>query len=115
MAEMTIQVFESIEQIAPAEWDELRGPRAFADHRWLRFTERILTGHRPRYLLVRRGERLEAAAVCSVEERFENRALQRHAGWLLRRFPCVRCAVPVSYQPGISTRPDADEARLIPA
>ena len=64
MAEMTVQVFESIEQIAPAEWDELRGPRAFADHRWLRFTERILIGHRPRYLLVRREERLEAAAVC---------------------------------------------------
>src|SRR6266496_2892386 len=104
MADVTVQLLESIEQIAPAEWDDLRGPRAFADHRWLRFAERILIGHRPRYLLVRRGERLEAAAVCSVEEHFENRALQRRAAWLLRRFPCVRCAVPVSYQPGILTR-----------
>ena len=115
MADLTVQVLESIEQTAPAEWDELCGPRAFADHRWLRFTEQILIGHRPRYLLVRRRKRLEAAVVCSIEERFENRVLQRHAGWLLRRFPCVRCAVPVSYQPGILTRPDADEARPIPA
>ena len=115
MADLTVQVLDSIDQIAPAEWDELRGQRAFADHRWLRFAERSLIGQRPRYLLVRRGERLEAAAVCSVERRFEHRALQRHAGWLLRRFSCIRCAVPVSYQPGILIRPDADEPRLIPA
>jgi predicted N-acyltransferase len=115
MADLTVQVLESIEQIAPTEWNELLGSRAFADHRWLRFAERVLIGHRPRYLLVRRGGHLEAAAVCSVEQRFENRALQRHAAWLLRRFPCIRCAVPVSYQPGILTRPEADEARLIPS
>lgn len=115
MADVTVEILDSIEQIAPAEWDELCGPRAFADHRWLRFAERILIGHRPRYLLVRRGGRLEAGAVCSIEHHFENRALQRHAAWLLRRFPCVRCAVPVSYQPGILMRPNADEVRLIPA
>jgi predicted N-acyltransferase len=115
MADLTIQVLDSIDQVAPAEWDELGSLRAFADHRWLRFAERVLIGHQPRYIVLRREGRLEAGAVCSVEHRFENRALQRHAAWLLRRFPCIRCAVPASYQPGILTRPDADEARLIPS
>jgi predicted N-acyltransferase len=115
MAELTVQVLDSIDHVAPAEWDDLSGQRAFADHRWLRFAERSLIGHRPRYIVLRREGRLEAGAVCSVEHRFEHRTLQRHAAWLLRHFPCVRCAVPVSYQPGILTRPGADHARLIPS
>ncbi len=112
---MALTLLSSIEQVAPDEWDALCGSRPFVDHRWLRFTESALLEHQPRYVLLRRGGHLEAAAICSLEHRFANPALQQRAGWVLRRLPCVRCAVPIASECGLVFRPGADAARLTPA
>jgi predicted N-acyltransferase len=115
IAEVDLTFLSSIEQIAPTEWNALCGTRAFADHRWLRFTESALLEHQPRYVLLWRGGQLVAAAVCAVEHRFANPALQQRAGWVLRRLPCLRCAVPIANECGLVFRADVDEARLTPA
>ena len=80
MGELDLTVLTSIEQVAAADWNAMSGARAFVDHPWLRFTEAALANYEPRYVLLRRGGRLEAAAVCSVDRRFANPALQRRAG-----------------------------------
>jgi predicted N-acyltransferase len=115
MAEMDLTLLTSIEQVAPAEWDALCGERPFVNHPWLRFTESALLEHQPRYVLLRRGGHLEAAAVCAVEHRFANPLLQQRVGWVLRQLPCVRCAVPIASECGLVFRPGVDEARLAPA
>ena len=67
-----------IEQVEPAEWNQLRGTRAFVDHRWLRFTEAAMVEHHPRYVLLRRDGLLVAAAVCAVDRRFADPAPSSH-------------------------------------
>jgi predicted N-acyltransferase len=114
MADMDLALLSSIDQVDPAEWDALCGTRSFVDHRWLRFTESALLEHRPRYVVLRRGGQLEAAAVCSVEHRFANPVLQQRVGWVLRQLSCLRCAVPAASECGLIYRPGADEARLTP-
>jgi predicted N-acyltransferase len=115
MAEADVAVLSSIDQIAGAEWDALCGTRPFVNHRWLQFVERVLVNHQPRYVVLRNAGQLEAAAVCSVERRFENSTLQQRAGWVLRRLPCVRCGVAIASESGLVFRPGADETRLAPA
>ncbi len=114
MADLDLTIVTSIDQVAPEEWNALCGARPFVDHRWLRFTESAVLDHQPRYVLLRRGGRLEAAAICAVEHRFANPALQRRAGWMLRRLPCIRCAVPIASECGLVFRSGADELRLAP-
>jgi predicted N-acyltransferase len=114
MAEADLKILTSIEQITPAEWNAMCGARAFVDHSWLRFTESALLNQESRYVLLRRSGRLESAAICSVEHRFANPALQRRAGWLLRQLPSIRCAVPVVNDCGLVFRPDVDEVRATP-
>jgi predicted N-acyltransferase len=115
MAELDLTVLTSIEEAAPAEWNAVCGSRAFVDHRWLRFTESAVVDYEPRYLLLRRAGQLEAAAVCAVDRRFANPALQQRAGWMLRRLPVVRCGVPIASDCGLVFRPGVDEAQLTPA
>jgi predicted N-acyltransferase len=114
MGDTNLSMLSTIESVAPADWDALCGTRPFVNHRWLRFVERALVNHQPRYVVLRRAGRLEAAAVCSVERRFDNPTLQQRAGWLLRRLPCVRCGVPIASETGLVFRPGADDARLAP-
>jgi len=114
MADAELAVLSTIEQIAPAEWNALCGGRAFVDHRWLQFVERVMPDYQPRYVVLRSADHVEAAAVCSVEHHFANPTLQRRAGWLLRRLPWVRCGVPIASECGLIFRPGADEARLAP-
>jgi uncharacterized protein len=112
MAEADLAILTSIEQVTPAEWNAMCGTRAFVDYGWLCFTESALLDQQPRYVLLRRGGRLEGAAICSVERHFAHPALQRRAGWLLRRLPTVRCAVPVVSDYGLVFRPGVDEERV---
>ena len=112
MGELELTFATSIEQVAPDEWNALCGGRAFVDHGWLRFTESALLDRRPRYVVLRHGGQLVAAAVCGVEQRFANTALQQRAGWLLRRLPCLRCEVPIASEYGLIFRSGVDEARL---
>ena len=114
MADLDLTILSSIEQVEPAEWNVLCGTRAFVDHRWLRFTESALLEPQPRYVLLRRAGQLVAAAICGIERRFANPALQRRAGWALRHLPCVRCAVPIASECGLVFRPGVDEERLVP-
>jgi predicted N-acyltransferase len=108
-----IDVVYSIEQVDQDEWDELCGARPFADHRWLRLTEAVVIDHSPRYILLRQDGRLVAGAVCSLRRRFENELLQRNAGWFLRRYPCLRCAIPVALDPGLVLRSGCDHDGLV--
>jgi predicted N-acyltransferase len=114
MAEADLALLSTIEEIASAEWDALCGTRPFVDHRWLQFVERVLVNRQPRYVVLRRAGQLQAAAVCSVERRFENPTLQRRAGWVLRRLPCVRCGVPIASECGLVFRASGDATRLVP-
>ena len=95
------QVATSIDAVEPAEWDALCPDRPFVDHRWLRTIERILPEYEPRYILLRRDGRLVAAAICSLDRRFEHPVAQRYAGWLLRLVPYLRCGVPISFDDGL--------------
>src|SRR5215467_14676054 len=115
MADLNLTILTSIDQVAPADWDALCGSQPFVDHRWLRFIESALQDNAPRYLLLRRAGQLEAAAVCSIDSRFANPILQLRAGWMLRQFPCLRCAVPIASECGLVFRPGADVAELAPA
>ena len=101
----TVEVVRSIGEVAPREWDDLAAGRPFARHRWLRLAESVLAGHEPRYVLLRNGQRVEAAAVCAVKRRFEHAGLQRVAGGVLHHFPALRCAIPIAFDPGLLVRP----------
>jgi predicted N-acyltransferase len=104
------QIARSIDDVDAAEWDALCPERPFVDHRWLRTIERILPDSERRYVLLRRHGRLDAAAICVLDRRFEHPAAQRHAGWVLRIFPYLRCSVPVSFDDGLL----AADARALP-
>lgn len=87
MSGLSVEVLRSIEQLQAWEWDNLCGERCFVNHRWLRLAESIVIDCEPRYIVVRSGEKLQAAAVCSLARRFRHHALQRRLGWVLRLFP----------------------------
>jgi predicted N-acyltransferase len=101
----TVEVVHRIADVSPPLWDDLSAGRPFLDHRWLRLTEAVLAAHEPRYVLLREGERLVAGAVCAVDRRFQPPRLQRLAGGLLRRFPVLRCGVPIASESGLLVRP----------
>jgi predicted N-acyltransferase len=113
MPELTVEVVDGIDRIAPAEWDALCGDRPFVDHRWQRLVEGVLPDHEPRYVLLRRNGHLEAAAVCGLERRFEQATLQRRAGWVLRHFPYLRCSIPIALEAGLLVQPAAGNNRLV--
>jgi predicted N-acyltransferase len=108
-------VFTSIDQVDPAEWDALAGQAPFLSHRWLRFTEAALMDRRHRVVLVRRHGQLIAAATCTLEPRFEQPMLQRRAGWLARLLPTLRCAVPIAYEAGLVLTSSDGVAELMTA
>lgn len=94
-------MLSSIGEVAAEEWDELGGAVPFAGHRWLRLAETVLAEHRPRYVLVRRGGTLVAAAVGSLEHRLQNPALDARLGRLLRRRPFLHVALPMTASTGL--------------
>jgi predicted N-acyltransferase len=92
---VTTEIFKTIDQVDPSEWDRLVEGRPFADRHWLQVTEALLLDHQPRYVLLRQDGRLEAGAVCSIQRRFHSRVLQAALGWLPRHFPSLRCDMPI--------------------
>jgi predicted N-acyltransferase len=98
---MTAEIVESVEQIDLAEWNRLVEGRSFADHRWLQLLEALLLNYQPRYVLLRHNGSLMAGAVCSIQNRFHSRLLQSSMGWFLRRFPSMRCDMPIDYNTGL--------------
>ncbi|GAA0966474.1 hypothetical protein GCM10009555_008450 [Acrocarpospora macrocephala] len=95
------EVLDTITSVDPAEWDALGEVGDFTGHRWLRLAERVLAGHRPRYLLLRRRGRLVAAAACTLEQRLQNPALEARFGWVLRRTPYLHVGVPMMSKAGL--------------
>jgi predicted N-acyltransferase len=96
-----VQIATSIDEVESTEWDALCPDRAFVDARWLQTIERILPGHESRYVLLRRHGRLQGAAICRLDRRFEHPLAQRFASRILRSFPYLRCSVPVSFDDGL--------------
>lgn len=114
MPELSVEVVRTIDQVDRSAWDALCHGRSSVDHRWLRLAESILVAHEPRYVLVRRHGRLEAAAICAIGRRFGNRALQRRLGWILRPFAWLRCSAPLASEAGIVLAPGSDSEVLAP-
>lgn len=108
----TFEVAQRIDQIDSQEWDALGGEQPFVQHRWLWLTERVLRNYQPRYALARRDGRLEAGAICSIRDQFQNRFLRSSANWMLHRFPCVRCGLPITFDGGLLVHPEADQTTL---
>ena len=48
MPDLGVEIVESIDQVAEADWNALCGSRAFVDHRWLRMVESVLANYEPR-------------------------------------------------------------------
>jgi predicted N-acyltransferase len=109
----TIEVVEHIDRVPEADWNAVCGAQAFVDHRWLQMVEAVLREHEARYVLLRRDGHLAAAAVCGLDRRFEHATLQRRAGWMLRHFPYLRCSIPIAFESGVLTHPDAERSPLV--
>lgn len=111
----TTQILDRITQVEPVEWDRLVQGHSFADRRWLETTEAVLVNHQPRYLLLRRDGKLCAGMVCTLQGHFQSPTLQRSLGGYIRRFPGLRCGVPISYDPSLFFCDDIQSADLLPA
>ena len=108
LATRTVTTVTTITDVAAGEWDELGAGRPFTGRRWLLLGESVLVNHTPRYLLLRQGDRLQAAAVCTLHRRFEHRGLQATVGWLVACLPTLRCGVPIVHTPGLLGPPNHD-------
>jgi predicted N-acyltransferase len=111
----TTEILESIHQVDPEEWDRLVQGRPFANWRWLEMTEAVLVNHQPRYLLLRQDEKLQAGIVCALQRHFQSPLLQSTLGWYIRRFPGLRCGVPISYDPSLFFCDQEQSGVLLPA
>lgn len=95
------EVLDTIASVDPDEWDGLCAPGDFTGHRWLRLAERVLAGHRPRYVLLRSRGRLVAAAVCTLRQRLQNPRLDSWFGRVLRGRPYLHVGVPMMARSGL--------------
>jgi predicted N-acyltransferase len=111
----TVEIFESIEQINQDAWDQLVKDRPFANSLWLRVTENVLVTHQPRYILLRQADELKAGAICLLQSRFQSPLLQFMLGWYIRRFPGLRCGIPISYHSGLIFHPESSPGDWLPA
>jgi predicted N-acyltransferase len=98
---MKIEIIETIDQIDSSEWNRLVRDRSFASWRWLQVTEALISKQQVRYIVLRGNSTLQAAAVCSIQNRFHSRLLQSMMGWLPRYFPYLRCDMPISATEGL--------------
>jgi predicted N-acyltransferase len=92
---MATEIFESIDQIDSSEWNQLVRDRSFAGWHSLRVAEAVISKHQARYITLRHHGTLQAAAVCSIQDRFHSRFLQWSMGWIPRHFPYLRCDLPI--------------------
>lgn len=107
----TIEVHHTVADLA-GEWDELSGGVAFAGHRWLRLVEAVRPDLQPRYLVVRRGGRIVAAAAGAIGHRLRNPRLESTVGPLLRRWPALHIGNPVTGTSGLLA-PDDELGALV--
>jgi predicted N-acyltransferase len=110
----TTEIIESINQVDPCEWDHLVQNRPFANWQWLELTESVLINHQPRYVLIRRYGDLQAGIVSALQTRFQNPLFQSTLGWAIRRYPGLRCSLPLSCDPGLLISHQASVAELLP-
>ncbi len=117
---LTIEVLDRTAQIDQAEWDALCQAHPLCRYRWLRLAGAVLLDFNPRYVLLRRNGRLEAAAACTVRHQFmlsaylPGRLLQAVAGRFLARYPSLSCEIPVSFASGLLMRPGCDPDDVVP-
>jgi len=95
------ELYKSIGQIDPGEWDQLVADRPFADWRWFQITEALSIDYQPRYLLLKENGRLQVGAVCYLQNRFHSHRLQSIIGWFPRRFPTLRCDTLIHLDTGL--------------
>lgn len=110
----TTEIIESINQINPDEWDHLVQNRPFTNWHWLQLTETVLVNHQPRYVLLRQDGTLQAAIVSALQTRFQNPLFQATLGWVIRRFPGLRCSLPLSCDSGILLNDQVSLAEMFP-
>jgi hypothetical protein len=56
MADLKVEVFHSIVEIEPENWNRIVAGRGFQSHAWYKFGERAMADAKPTYLLARDGE-----------------------------------------------------------
>jgi len=110
----TTEIITDINRIEADEWNQLTKERPFATWQWLQLTQAVVVDHQPRYVLLRENGELQAAAVCYLQSRFHSRVLQLALGWLPRAFPILRCAIPISYDPGLLFSDQQPLEKLLP-
>jgi predicted N-acyltransferase len=110
----TTEIFKSINQVDPGEWNRLVKNRPFANWQWLQLTETVLINHQPRYVLLRQGGDLQAGIVSALQTRFQNPFFQSTLGWVIRRFPGLRCSLPLSCDPGFLFKEQVPVTDLLP-
>jgi len=95
------ELYKSIDQVDPGEWDQLVAGQPFADWHWFQITEALSVDYQPRYLLLKENGQLKMGAVCYIQNRFHSRRLQSLIGWFPRRFPTLRCDAPIHLDTGL--------------
>jgi predicted N-acyltransferase len=98
---MTAEIFETITSINPDQWNQLTEGHPFANWQWLQADETLSGDSKLRYVILSHQGKMQAGAVCSVQNRFHSRLLQSTLAWLPRRFPYLRCDMPFSLSSGL--------------
>jgi len=98
---MTTEIFETISSVDPDKWDRLTKGHPFAGWHWRQANETLLGASKPRYVILSQDGDFQVGAVCSIQNRFHSRLLQSFVGWLPRRFPNVRCDMPLPLRSGL--------------
>ena len=97
MANLNVQVFNSISEIEPAIWDSVAARRGFQSHRWYTFGERAMADCPPTYLIAWDGDKPVAGAALF---RIHNEPLplpsvaRRFMSSVLKRRPLLVCRSP---------------------
>ena len=99
MANLNVQVFRSIEEIAPEIWNRVAAGRGFQSHRWYTFGERAMAGCLPTYLIAWDGDKPVAGAALF---KIHNEPLplpsvaRRFMASVLKRRPLLVCRSPLT-------------------
>lgn len=100
-----VQIFSSVTQVDPDEWDRLAQGQPFASYRWYQFGEAVLTGMLPTYIVLSQGGEPVARSTfwLSRQEVMPVPPLVRaFLKQVLRRWPVLICRTPVVEYGGLA-------------
>jgi predicted N-acyltransferase len=100
-----VQIAHSLEEAGQEAWDRLSGGRPFANYRWYRFGETVLSDCTPIYVILsRQGEPLARSTLWLTPREplpIPSAAVRRLMETLLRRWPLLLCRSPLTSLSGL--------------